>query len=176
MNDSLHHGTNWDGRDLTGWAVSEKLDGCRGYWDGGRMWTRSGREIAIPERLRATLPGFPVDGELWAGRGQFSAASVAVRLGKWTEAARFVGFDAPEHPGTWTERMAFLHAHAPAIAAPFVVVGSTDEALEICADVLAQGGEGILARSPEDRFAPGRFSTLLKVKSARRWGLLRVGR
>lgn len=64
--------TVWDkADDPTGWWLSEKYDGVRGYWDGARMLTRGGEVIVLPDGLRAELPPFPVDGELWAGRGRF---------------------------------------------------------------------------------------------------------
>ena len=59
------------GVDPTGWPVSEKLNGCRAYFDGSQFWTRGGNVIAAPDWFTAGLPGVPLDGEIWAGRGRF---------------------------------------------------------------------------------------------------------
>src|SRR4051812_34623257 len=54
--------------DLTGWWMSEKLDGVRAYWDGKKLWSRLGNEFLAPDWFTAPLPAFPLDGELWGGR------------------------------------------------------------------------------------------------------------
>src|SRR5689334_20394557 len=33
-NEQMQHGRPWRGEDVSGWFACEKLDGCRGYWDG----------------------------------------------------------------------------------------------------------------------------------------------
>src|SRR5689334_13871413 len=65
------HGEEWDGKkDLTGWWMSEKLDGVRAYWDGKKMFSRHGKEINCLDEFLDGLPkGTPLDGELWMGRG-----------------------------------------------------------------------------------------------------------
>src|SRR5690606_34934492 len=50
--------------DVASYWVSEKLDGVRGYWDGERLLTRSGRAVAAPEWFTAGWPAVPLDGEL----------------------------------------------------------------------------------------------------------------
>ena len=68
----LMQATVWEqGTDPTGWLLSEKYDGVRGYWDGRQMWSRGGVLIRLSDALRAALPPFALDGELWAGRGRF---------------------------------------------------------------------------------------------------------
>lgn len=82
-----------------GWYASEKLDGVRAFWDGGittglpaiqvpwanvekhdrfkeqvfatGLWTRYGQVIRAPNWFILQLPRIALDGELWAGRGQF---------------------------------------------------------------------------------------------------------
>lgn len=46
----------WDGRDPTGYLVSEKLDGMRCWWDGFRLLTRNGHVISAPIHMVGTLP------------------------------------------------------------------------------------------------------------------------
>lgn len=89
--------------DISGWYVSEKLDGTRCFWDGGitrglpttlvpwasiihpkkggrkakikpvstGLWSRYGNPIIAPDWWLNQLPACFLDGELWAGRGQF---------------------------------------------------------------------------------------------------------
>ena len=88
---------------ISGWYVSEKLDGTRCFWDGGisrglpttqvpwagtidpktgeqkaklkpiatGLWTRYGNPIMAPDWFLNALPTCPLDGELWAGCGNF---------------------------------------------------------------------------------------------------------
>ena len=46
-----------------GWLVSEKLNGCRAYWDGSQFWTRGGNVIAAPDWFIDGLPAVHLDGE-----------------------------------------------------------------------------------------------------------------
>ena len=63
--ENMQHGRPWRGEDVRGWFACEKLDGCRGYWDGARMFSRSGR---IPREWSRKLPRMHLDGEIFAGR------------------------------------------------------------------------------------------------------------
>src|SRR5438309_1165168 len=84
--------------DLTGWWMSEKLDGVRAYWTGQKFLSRQGNEFLAPEYFVAGLPTFPLDGELWVGRGMFQkTVSIVRRQDKgsgWKE-LRYMIFDAP---------------------------------------------------------------------------------
>ena len=56
----------WDNQaDLTGWWMSEKLDGVRAYWDGKQFLSRLGNLYHAPAWFIAGLPDVPLDGELW---------------------------------------------------------------------------------------------------------------
>jgi len=81
---------------IIGQAMSEKLDGFRVFWDGGvtnrmlatdvpwantekdtkvkiatGLWTRYGNIVHAPQRFLRNFPNYPVDGEMYAGRGNF---------------------------------------------------------------------------------------------------------
>ena len=86
--------------DLSGWYYCEKLDGVRAEWDGGRLWTRTGRAIDAPAAWLARLPeGLAISGELWLGRGRLGEVAGAVNAGRgsplWSQ-MRLVAFDLPE--------------------------------------------------------------------------------
>lgn len=166
----MQHGKDWTGQDLAGWLVSEKMDGCRMFWDGSRAWTRQGNEIRVPASWRAALPaGVALDGELFSAAGLL-AASLAARLGgEYFAGCEFVVFDAPGAAGGWLSR---LEAARLVIGAgPVRVVDgwaadSTEQALAAMQAVQARGGEGLMARHPGLGYQPGRTDRLLKVKRA----------
>src|SRR5216117_348285 len=84
--------------DLTGWWMSEKLDGVRAYWDGKQFLSRLGTVYHAPEWFLEGLPDVPLDGGLWCGRKKFQrCVSIARRQDKgdgWRELT-YVVFDAP---------------------------------------------------------------------------------
>ena len=45
--------------DLTGWWMSEKLDGVRAYWDGKQFFSRQGNPFLAPDWFTAKLPDYP---------------------------------------------------------------------------------------------------------------------
>jgi DNA ligase-1 len=158
-------GRDWDGRNIAGWLVSEKLDGCRAYWDGAAMWTREGNLICPPAWFVSGLPPCHLDGEIWAGRGKFAESVAAVQQGRFTTSIRFMIFDAPSAVGTWAERMATVPATKFAEPVKFSTVGSVAEMRERFATIKAQGGEGLMLRDPRcHAYEYGRTNKLLKVK------------
>lgn len=171
MNDlCMQHGHDWQGEELAGWYMAEKLDGCRAYWDGSQLWTRGGKIAALPDDWH--LPAIALDCELYDGGGTAGRArcASALRYGAkhFTASMRLVAFDAPEASGDWTERIAAAaealegNPHAHAIA--WRICASTDDALDSLEYIQARGGEGLMLRSPGLRYAPGRTRQLLKLK------------
>lgn len=108
---------------VNGWYLSEKLDGMRCFWDGGisrgkrapwandtkdnrlinppvgtGLYSRMGKVIVAPEWWIDMLPPFPLDGELWMGRGRFQElTSIVKRLdgeSDW-EDVEYRVFDSP---------------------------------------------------------------------------------
>lgn len=54
----------WDNAtDLTGWWMSEKLDGVRALWDGRQFLSRQGNVYHAPAWFKAGLPSVPLGGE-----------------------------------------------------------------------------------------------------------------
>ncbi len=167
--------TRWDdSADPAGWWMSEKYDGMRGYWDGTRMLTRQGEPIAIPAALRAALPDFPLDGELWAGRGRFEAVLSAARAsvpGPDWSALRYMIFDAPGQAVPFEARLAtvraWLDAHPSAL---LQVVAQTrcEGRAHLHAflhEVEQRGGEGVMLRAAASPHVAGRSGLLRKYKS-----------
>jgi len=163
------------GMPLADYWVSEKYDGVRGYWDGRRLWTRGGEAVAAPAWFTAPLPKQPLDGELWAGRGQFERAVSTVRSQVPNDTAwheiRFMVFDLPAHGGDFTARLAALRRLLPITGAPWVVPvpqerATTHAALQALLEKTEKmGGEGLMLHRGGSMYRAERSNDLLKVKS-----------
>jgi DNA ligase-1 len=163
------------GMSLDDYWVSEKYDGLRGFWDGQRLWTRGGEAVIAPAWFTAPLPKQPLDGELWAGRGQFERAASTVRSQTPNDAAwremRFMVFDLPAHGGDFTARLAALRQLLPITGAPWVVPvpqerATTHAALQaLLAKTEKMGGEGLMLHRGSSLYRAERNNDLLKVKS-----------
>ncbi|MCK4507066.1 MAG: DNA ligase, partial [Desulfuromonadales bacterium] len=94
--------------DVSGWLMSEKLDGVRGYWDGTQLLSKNGHTFYPPAAFVRDLPPFPVEGELWGGRGTFEqTASIVMKQQShngWLR-LKFALFDVPQAPGGFTTRL-----------------------------------------------------------------------
>src|SRR4051812_35450220 len=67
---------SWDlETNITGWWMSEKLDGVRAFWNGKQFLSRGGNLFLAPDWFLADLPAVPLDGELWIGRKAFQRVS-----------------------------------------------------------------------------------------------------
>lgn len=71
-----------DDKDPTGYWMSEKLDGVRGYWTGSNFYSRQGNLFPAPKWFVKDLPKEPLDGELWCGRGLFQKTLSIVKAQK----------------------------------------------------------------------------------------------
>jgi DNA ligase-1 len=166
---------SWDNAaDLSGWWMSEKLDGVRAYWDGRQFLSRAGNLFHAPSWFTEGFPESPLDGELWIDRKKFQRTVSIVRRQDKTDLWRevcFLIFDAPAAGGTFEERVAFIKATIAGrglkFARPHEHVRCKDvDALRAeLARVEALGGEGLMLRQPGSEYEAGRSSTLLKVKS-----------
>jgi DNA ligase 1 len=160
--------------DLTGWWMSEKLDGVRAWWDGQQFLSRLGNTYHAPDWFTAGLPKVPLDGELWLDRKAFQrTVSIVRRQDKsdhWRE-IKYLLFDAPAVSGPFEERQKALaeliRQHCPPYAKVLDQARCTGiEALTVeLSRVESLGGEGLMLRQPGSQYEAGRSSTLLKVKT-----------
>lgn len=163
-----------DGLDPTGYLVSEKYDGVRGYWDGRQLWFRSGLPVAAPTWFTAALPTVALDGELWMARGRFEALVGAVRRSQPVDAewrqVRFMVFERPAAEGSFAERVASLQAllearrGGPAQAVEQVLVANRAALKQRLDAVVAGGGEGLVLHRADAPFIIGRSPAVLKLK------------
>ena len=164
-----------DGTILADYWVSEKYDGVRGYWDGQALWTRGGERVAAPAWFTAGWPKVPMDGELWAGHGQFAKAMSTVRQqtpndDAW-RALRFMVFDLPAHGGTFTERIPELNGMVSRIDQLWVQavvqskVASPQALRSLLARTVKNGGEGLMLHRGASLYKGLRSDDLLKLKT-----------
>lgn len=160
---------------LQDYWVSEKLDGVRGYWDGQQLLMRGGERIAAPAWFTAGWPKMALDGELWAGRGQFSKAVSTVRQQRPDDAAwramRFMVFDLPAQGGSFTERLAALNRVVSRMNQPWVQAVAQSKvdgpaALRALLEKTVQlGGEGLMLHRGASLYQALRNDNLLKLKT-----------
>jgi len=157
---------DWTGQDLCGWLATEKLDGCRAYWDGQHLWTRGGNIIADLPRLSSQLPPrVHLDGEVHAGRGGFETARLAVQFGRDNASVRFTAFDAPQAAGTYAERLEAARAVWCDVAEAWPVHSSIHLA-KLFNDIHDNGGEGLVCRHPAATgYETGRSPHAIRIKS-----------
>ncbi len=163
-----------EGSDLSGWLMSEKLDGVRAYWDGKRLMSKNGVQFNPPETFTKNFPNFEVEGELWAGRNTFEK-TISIVMQKdahvgWLE-LKFAIFDAPKVSGGFEDRLnkaklwfgrhpsefAFIIEHKPATSDEYL-----QNELKMIENV---GGEGIILRRSGSPYTYGRSKDVLKLKS-----------
>jgi len=159
--------------DISGWWMSEKLDGVRGTWDGHRLWSKNGRLFQPPVAFVAGLPAFALEGELWGGRGTFEATASIVQKAQphdgWLQ-LQFAIFDVPAATGPFTERIAraqawfAAHPSSYAFVIPQLPVRDRIQLQQELQRVEALGGEGLIIRNPQALYIAGRSPEIRKVK------------
>ncbi|MGH8821639.1 MAG: DNA ligase [Rhodoferax sp.] len=160
---------------LADYWVSEKYDGVRGYWDGQQLLTRGGERVHAPAWFTAGWPATPLDGELWAGRGQFSHAVATVRQQTPNDAAwrgmRFMVFDLPAQGGPFTDRIPVLNRLLAKLAVPWVQpvaqsrMANAQALQALRTQTVALGGEGLMLHRGASLYRAQRNDDLLKVKT-----------
>jgi DNA ligase 1 len=163
---------NWE-QDLTGWWMSEKLDGVRAFWDGKQFLSRGYNIYDAPDWFKAGLPSHPLDGELWIARKKFQDASDIARSQGMPErwrAMKYLVFDAPEVNKPFEDRMKFLADALPSwksavtTLVEHVVCKSNSHIEDELERIVGLGGEGLMLRQPGSHYVKARSSTILKVK------------
>ena len=160
---------------LSDYWVSEKYDGVRGYWDGTRLRTRGGEAITPPPWFTAGWPNVAMDGELWAGRGNFAMAQSTVRRAHAGDAAwkkmRFMVFDMPAHPGNFDERLPALQKTVANVGQTWVQaveqrrVASHAALQALLKSTVRAGGEGLMLHRGASHYRAGRSDDLIKLKT-----------
>jgi DNA ligase-1 len=160
--------------DLGHYWKSEKLDGIRAIWTGTHLITRSGKPINAPPWFIAPLPNYPLEGELWAGRGHFALIQQTVLDQQPNDQAwqriKLMLFDAPQQLGHYPIRYQILQRLVANQSSRHInVIEHTPirdlAELKTWLNVITkQGGEGIMLRNTTSHYQGGRHRDLLKLK------------
>jgi DNA ligase 1 len=161
--------------DLRDFWVSEKFDGVRGYWNGQQLLTRGGTVLHPPAWFTQGWPNTPFEGELWAGRGQFTTAVSVIQQTQAVDAdwqkLRFMVFDLPKHTGTFTERISAYETLVATLglmwveAVPQTHVASAAMLKQLLHDKVSAGAEGLMLHRANAIYKSGRSNDQLKVKT-----------
>jgi DNA ligase 1 len=169
-----HHYEDYaDSLDVTGWWLSEKLDGCRAIWTGTDFISRQGNVFDAPDWFKAGLPSHPLDGELWIGRRKFQQTISVVTSGsageRWKD-VKYLVFDQPARKTSFEQCMVDLTAWYASAQAPYAQVHSQTRCISAqhlqneLDRLVGLGAEGVMVRKPGSLYEAKRSATLLKVK------------
>lgn len=173
-----------------GWVFEPKLDGRRAQVNAVGVWSRPSAANPTPLNVAATYPeisvseGWCLDGELvLLDAGRESLYSLARRTqGNQYRAGQvlFVAFDVLATPSDGDvsgeplrvrrELLESLPPH-PNMA----VVRQSVDGLGLWADVLARGGEGVMAKQVNSAYLDGRHKSWVKFKRTARAAVIVVG-
>ena len=169
----LQHAKVYKEQKISGWVMSEKLDGVRGYWDGEAMYTKQGSRLFPPKGFTAGFPPFALDGELWHKRQDFEYVQSAVlqRQGTWKGISYNI-FEVPHAEGDFFARLKKAEVWFQKHPNPYVKIipqhPCPDQTTlqKYLRKVTAKGGEGVMVKEPGLDYFQGRSAHLLKVKEA----------
>ncbi|ANO32855.1 DNA ligase [Vibrio breoganii] len=167
----------YQGEELnSNYLVSEKLDGIRAIWDGKELRTRGGIALTAPSSFTEQLPTFAVEGELWAGRGNYAQVQKTVLDERPDEPSwstiTYMIFDRLDSLATFEERYASLRLWKMASGSrsdqvqvveqiPFQSNAQLNKQLQ---QVTKRGGEGLVVRHKQAVYMSGRSEQLFKIK------------
>ncbi len=156
---------------LSGWFMSEKLDGVRATWDGKNLISRKGNKFAAPKFFTKDFPKTKLDGELYTKRDDFEKiASITSKLtpsDEWKE-LKFYIFDMPDFEENFSikyEKMKEISKNSKFIEVISQTrVKNNDEVFKFLDEVVAGGGEGVVVRDPNLIYENKRSTKILKIK------------
>lgn len=164
---------NYTNQDVTGWVMSEKLDGIRGYWDGKQLFTRQNRILTPSHYFIKDFPPFAIDGELFSQPNQFEQIFSIVRSQKdkgWEKLKLYV-FDVPNAEGNLFERLAKLENYLTKNPSQHIEIikqipiQSTQHIQDFLQSVEQKQGEGVVLRNPNAPYENKRSNQILKLKT-----------
>ncbi len=157
-------------QNITGWVMSEKLDGVRAYWDGKKLISRGGKTIYAPKWFTKNYPSFEVDGELWTKRGDFENITSIVRDQipsiYWREVKHYI-FEVPNSSGGLLERLDKVKPYTDdtLVIIDQIKIKNKKHLEDFLQDIESKGGEGVVVRDPTVPYINRRTDKALKVKN-----------
>lgn len=160
-------------QNISGWIMSEKLDGIRGIWDGKQFYSKSGKILNVPSWFIKNFPTFRLDGEFWSKRDDFENIQSTVldkNPSKNWENITFNIFDIPDKSGDFFTRLEFGKKWFATNQNEYVKFLEQ----KVCADkkslddflnqIIKLKGEGVIVKNPNETYNNGRSHYVLKVK------------
>jgi DNA ligase 1 len=138
------------------------------------MWSRSGRKI--PEAWSDELPRMHLDGEVYAGRGQWETTVAAVARNKWSPKVCFIVFDAPQGQRLLAETDRRCGEKTEIRLCSCCAFPSRTDLVHVSLkfrEVRHAGGEGLMLRRPDASYSTTRSDAVLEVKACPITGELR---
>ena len=157
-------------QNITGWVMSEKLDGIRAYWNGKNLLTRSGNIIYAPKWFTKDYPPFEIDGELWTKHKDFEHIISIVRdrtpSKEWKQIRHYI-FEVPNAKGGLFERLNRVKKYENGIikTIPQIPIRDKNHLKQFLTDIELKGGEGVVVRDPKALYIAKRTNKVLKVKT-----------
>ena len=157
-------------QNITGWVMSEKLDGVRAYWNGRELLTRNGKKIYAPIWFTKDYPPFEIDGELWTKRRDFENIVSIVRdktpTNGWREIKHYI-FEVPNAKGGLFERLEKVKPYENEYIKILDQIKVKDKKHldTFLKEIESQKGEGVVVRDPKAPYINRRTAKVLKVKS-----------
>ncbi len=160
----------YDDQNITGWVMSEKLDGIRAYWDGKNLISRGGKIIHAPNWFIKGYPPFEIDGELWSKQKDFENISSIVRdkvpSEQWHDITHYI-FEVPNAKGNLFQRLKkvkpYENSHLKLLDQ--ITLKDKKHLQLFLKEIEADGGEGVVVRDPNVPYIAKRTSKALKVKT-----------
>lgn len=169
----LQQPKKYDEQNITGWVMSEKLDGIRGFWNGKKMMTKKGYKIHLPDYFTKNFPSFALDGELWIDRDSYEEVQAIVLddipSNEWKKVTYNI-FEVPNVEGNFTQRLHkardwfYNHPNSFVKIVTQKKCYSKNELLAFLDIVVKKGGEGVIVKNPNLPYFYGRSKEILKVK------------
>jgi DNA ligase 1 len=169
----------YNGQDIIGYYMSEKLDGYRALFYNGTepiFLSRNNKPFHAPkwfvEEIGSKLPeGMLLDGELYTNRGDFRGMGIVRKKNpidsEW-ENIRYMVFDLPLVNRPFYERydiMIQLIQNIPYVElVEHILIENKEQFNTTYKSLIKQGAEGIMLRNPNSYYEQKRSSNLLKVK------------
>ena len=173
-NISLQKPKSYHDQNISGWMMSEKLDGIRGYWNGKHFLTKQGYPIIVPKYFIQNFPNFSLDGELWLSRGSFEkTASIVldeIPSNEWKKITYNI-FEVPDAKGDFIQRLNKAkewfrnHPNKYVKIIKQIICKDKNSLMNFLHEVEAKGGEGVVVKDQSIKYFSGRSEHILKVKS-----------
>jgi DNA ligase-1 len=158
-------------QNLSGWVMSEKLDGIRAIWTGTKLITRSGKTINAPKWFIKNYPPFSIDGELWSTRADFENISSIVshkmpQDKRWRTITHNI-FEVPNAQGGLFERLQKVKPYENSIIKliPQIKIKDKQHLKKFLNKIESLKGEGVVVRDPTALYIGKRTAKVLKVKT-----------